>query len=84
MIDTTACPSGKQQHMTRAEAEHQKVSIVTQRGDRDVTVYRCPLCKGYHVGHEWHRGAIRTTPEYKAKLLEADLMDREMIEEDEA
>jgi hypothetical protein len=36
---------------TASNAEHDRARLAGRTGDKGLSVYHCPNCKGYHVGH---------------------------------
>ena len=45
-----AC-EGKQRHATREEALGHSSRLKHLAEEKNIRVYRCPFCKGWHVGH---------------------------------
>lgn len=47
-MSSLICPAtGKASHLTRQKANRQKALL----GSRDMQVYHCGVCLGFHVGH---------------------------------
>lgn len=48
--------TGKQRHHSKAAADAHRAALIRSGGSRLViVVYRCPHCRGWHVGHRSRR-----------------------------
>lgn len=57
-----AC-QGKVRHLTEAHARAAIHSLHTGKGwQGHMNAYRCPFCKGWHVGHAKRQGGLHGTP----------------------